>query len=145
MKLKLLDQARVAAPCPAHWDDMKGDDWTRHCSLCRLNVYNLSDMTEDEAEKLLANRQGRLCVRYYLRPDGKVMTKDCPKGLRALRQKAVKKLAFAASLLLTAAGCGKTADKIKEITGLSMLQKLRGAEMGEVAMPSPLSGPTKGP
>jgi hypothetical protein len=133
-QLRLLDQVHVAAPCPADWDEMKGDDRVRHCSLCRLNVYNLSDMTDDEAERLLANRQGRLCVRYYLRSDGKVMTKDCPKGLRALRQKAVKRLALAAAFVLTSIGCGEQGDKIKEATGLSLVCPPDKAISGRVAV-----------
>ena len=107
-ELRLLDQVRVAAPCPANWEEMKGDDQVRHCSQCRHNVYNLSAMTDEEAEKLLSNATGRLCVRYYQRSDGKVMTKDCPKGLHALRQRAAKRFAIAISFILSAIGCGKS-------------------------------------
>ncbi|HTL29613.1 MAG TPA: hypothetical protein VL282_10335, partial [Tepidisphaeraceae bacterium] len=48
----------------------------------RLNVYNLSDMTRDEAEQLVSSREGRLCVRYCQRTDGGVVTRDCKGGLR---------------------------------------------------------------
>ena len=46
------------------------------------NVYNLSDMTEEEALKLVEEREGRLCVRFYQREDGTVLTSDCPVGSR---------------------------------------------------------------
>jgi hypothetical protein len=30
-------------------------------------------------------KEGRTCVRFYRRRDGKILTKDCPKGLEAVR------------------------------------------------------------
>src|SRR5688572_25672377 len=105
-ELRLLDQIQIAKPCPANWDEMKGDDAVRHCSLCRLNVYNFSEMRESEVEKLLANSTGRVCGRLYRRQDGTIITKDCPRGVRALRLKAVKQFALAASFVLSLVGCG---------------------------------------
>lgn len=122
-ELRLLNQVNVAAPCPADWSQMEGDDRVRHCSLCRLNVYNLSEMSSDEAETFLQRQTGRVCVRYYQRTDGMVMTKDCPKGLRALRQRAVKRLALAASLVLTSLGCGTHGDRLKKATGLDIFDR----------------------
>lgn len=66
---------------------MTGDDRSRHCALCKHNVYNLSDMTRDEAEDFLQRAEGRTCIRYYQREDGKIMTKDCPRGVSAARRK----------------------------------------------------------
>jgi Carboxypeptidase regulatory-like domain len=80
----LLDNVRVAAPCPASWEKMSGDEHVRHCAECKLNVYNLSEMTRVEAERLIVNHEGRLCVRFYRRADGTIITRDCPKGLEAL-------------------------------------------------------------
>ena len=133
--LRLLDQVQVAAPCPASWDEMKGDDRVRHCSQCRHNVYDLSAMTEVEAETLLANRQGRLCVRFYRRQDGKIMTADCAKGVRALRKRAAKRLALAASLVLTAFGCGEQGDKVKRAYGLDVFDDERSVTVGVMAVP----------
>ncbi len=59
---------------------MSGNDRIRHCELCKLNVYNLSDMSHNEAERLINTHEGRLCIRYVQRPDGKIMTRHCPKG-----------------------------------------------------------------
>lgn len=39
-------------------------------------------MTRDEAERVLATRGLTPCVRFYRRPDGTVMTTDCPSGAR---------------------------------------------------------------
>src|SRR5438067_3180182 len=75
-----LNNIRVASPCPADWDQMYGDNRKRFCGECKLNVYNLSGMTRDEAEALIMNAEGRLCVRFYRRRDGTMITQDCPVG-----------------------------------------------------------------
>ena len=82
-----LDHVRVAAPCKADWDQMIGSDRIRFCGQCSLNVYNLSAMGRAEAESLIAQNEGRLCVRFYRRSDGSIITKDCPVGLRAIRRR----------------------------------------------------------
>jgi hypothetical protein len=82
-----LDHVRIAAPCQADWDQMMGSDRVRFCGQCSLNVYNLSGMTRLDAESLIARTEGRLCVRFYRRGDGSIITKDCPVGLRAIRRK----------------------------------------------------------
>lgn len=78
------------------WEDMSGDDRTRHCAECNLNVHNIAGMTRGEAEALLARHfnpdgepiAGRFCAQIYRRADGTVLTADCPVGLAALRAKA---------------------------------------------------------
>jgi hypothetical protein len=82
-----LDHVRVAAPCKADWDQMMGSDRVRFCGQCSLNVYNLSAMTRSDAESLIARTEGRLCVRFYRRRDGSIITKDCPVGLQAIRRR----------------------------------------------------------
>ena len=82
----LLDGLTVATPCPASWDAMAGDDRVRFCPACRLNVYNLSALGRPEAEALLRQKEGRVCLRFYRWADGTVLTRDCPVGLRAARR-----------------------------------------------------------
>jgi len=82
-----LDHVQVAAPCKADWDQMLGSDRVRFCGQCTLNVYNLSAMSRSEAETLIASTEGRLCVRFYRRYDGSIITKDCPVGLQAIRRR----------------------------------------------------------
>ena len=86
MSLPVLEQVRVATPCHASWEEMKGDDQVRFCSQCSLNVYNLSEMKRGEAEAFIAKSEGRVCIRLYRRDDGTVITKDCPVGRRALHR-----------------------------------------------------------
>lgn len=82
-----LNHVQVAAPCKANWDQMIGSEQMRFCGQCNLNVYNLSGMTRDQAESLIARNEGRLCVRFYRRSDGSIITRDCPVGLRAIRDR----------------------------------------------------------
>src|SRR5215213_4076128 len=82
-----LENIRVASPCSADWDQMAGNDRTRFCGQCNLNVYNLTSMTRTEAEALIGRTEGQLCVRYFRRADGSIITKDCPVGLRAVRRR----------------------------------------------------------
>jgi hypothetical protein len=81
-----LTGVRIASPCSASWEEMKGDNRVRTCDLCQLRVFNLSGMSQREAEELIAKAEGRLCVRLYRRADGTVITADCPIGISALRQ-----------------------------------------------------------
>jgi hypothetical protein len=102
-----LANVSIAASCPADWDSMIGGDRVRFCSQCQLNVYNLSTMSKFEAESLIARTEGRLCVRFYRRKDGSILTDNCPVGLRALKRRALRiKTAVAASLLGFLAGIG---------------------------------------
>jgi hypothetical protein len=100
-----LDVLTVKAPCPESWDRMEGDDVARFCGVCRQNVYDLSAMTRERAEQLLAEREGRVCVRFYRRADGTVSTADCaPARFRALRQAARRSMALASALVASLLG-----------------------------------------
>jgi hypothetical protein len=93
-----LERVKVAAPCPADWSKMVGDERVRYCDQCSQHVYNLSGMTRREAEALVTSAEGRLCVRFYRRADGTILTQNCPVGLSALKRRA----AHAATATMTA-------------------------------------------
>jgi hypothetical protein len=82
-----LDHVRIAARCEADWEQMIGTERVRFCGQCNLNVYNLSSMTREQAESLIAQTEGRLCARFYRRRDGSILTDNCPVGLRAIRRR----------------------------------------------------------
>ena len=100
-----LKNVRVASPCRADWEKMAGDDRVRHCSECKLNVYNLSAMSRREAEELIAGREKRLCVRFYRRADGTILARDCPVGFRAAMAR-VSRIAGAVLSALMSVGFG---------------------------------------
>lgn len=94
-----LDNIKVASPCSADWNEMTGNDRQKFCGSCQKNVYNLSGMTKDEAENLLLNAEGRLCVRFYKRADGTILTQDCPVGWAAFKRRVSRGAAAFASLM----------------------------------------------
>ena len=75
-KIPIIDQIRINKPCTADWDSMIGNDQVRFCEHCAKDVHNISAMTIAEAERLVANSDGKLCVRYYQLPGQKIETKD---------------------------------------------------------------------
>lgn len=100
---KSLDNIRIASPCPASWEKMSGNDKVRFCDQCQLNVFDISRMTRAEAESFIATTEGRICARLFRRPDGKILTKDCPVGLRAVRRRIAKAAGAACTALLSLA------------------------------------------
>jgi hypothetical protein len=99
-----LDLVQIASPCQADWNAMQGDDRSRYCGQCQKHVYNLSEMSRPEAEKLVFEREGRLCVRFFRRQDGTVLTADCPVCLRGVRRRIARSLAAACGLFMAILG-----------------------------------------
>lgn len=104
--IRLLNQVRIEKPCPAAWEEMTPIDGerVRHCSLCQLNVHNLSAMSRSEAEELLRSTEGRLCVQYTQCSDGTILTTDTPWHLYNIRVVALKQWAMAASVIAALSG-----------------------------------------
>lgn len=128
-----LNNLKIASPCSADWNAMVGDERKRFCGECRLNVYNLSGMSKSEAAELLENSEGRLCVRFYQRADGTVLTKDCPVGWAAIKQRVSKTAAAFASLIIgLVSGLGFTAAYKSD----------SGKTMGQLEMPFATPRPT---
>lgn len=96
-----LNNLKVASPCSQDWNAMIGNDRKRYCGECKLNVYNLSGMTRTEAENLIINAEGRLCVRFYKRADGSVITQDCPVGWARVKKSTRALVTAFASLIFT--------------------------------------------
>ncbi|MEO6595331.1 MAG: hypothetical protein ABIP94_11310, partial [Planctomycetota bacterium] len=140
----LLDGISIASPCSADWNQMQGDERRRFCASCKLHVHNLSGMTVDAATALLQQAGGgRVCVRFFRRADGTVLTRDCPVGLR---QKLKHAWARAGALwfAMWAAACGRPTAAVEPLPvpshGVTPMQgavPLQGeVEMGDVAAPA---------
>lgn len=158
--LPLLDRVRVASPCNARWDEMVGDERVRFCLSCEKNVYNLSAMPAVEAERLLREKLGgELCVRFFQRADGTILTEDCPVGVRKKRRKKLAlavagagAMAVAATSMLTRAECkhmqGAIAvsppERVEETMG-KPAPPPHVAVMGTVAPPRPQQPPPAQP
>jgi hypothetical protein len=133
--IPLLQSVRVASPCNADWNEMQAveGDRVHFCMGCGKNVYNLSAMSQAEAEGLLRRHEGRLCVRYYQRRDGTVLTGDCPVGAQAVRMALIRRSAIAAGLftLMFGAMAGINRAEMKQAT----------APIGSIAVaPQPIAG-----
>lgn len=128
---ELLKRVTVASPCPASWRRMTGDERVRFCAECGLNVYNLSEMSAEAAADFVRRREGRLCIRYFRRADGSMLTKDCPIGLARVRQRiaAIAGILFGALL----ASLGPRLRVWSPVAGL--LQWLR-AHAPEITVPA---------
>ena len=112
----ILDQVRVASPCHARWEDMAGDDRTRFCRQCSKNVFNFSAMTRVEVEKMIREKEGRLCGRFYQRPDGRMLTADCPTGVRRRRNRLARfGAAIFAAMMFLVNGCTTRRIKMGEV------------------------------
>jgi len=95
---------QVASPCQVSWDSMKGDQTTRFCGQCNNHVYNLSAMSRSQAEQLVEEAEGRLCVRFYRRHDGTMMTRDCLASVWTFRRWLAVMIGSAAAFLLMLVG-----------------------------------------
>lgn len=138
----------VASPCRQKWDEMQGDARVRFCGACSKNVYSLDGMTTAEVRELIVSTEGRLCWRFFVRRDGTVLTRDCPVGLRRVRQRMFGAIATAVALL-----AASTAGVLREggLWGLSqklgawseetkanvvepLVADVRGERMGQAVM-----------
>lgn len=157
-----LSRVRVASPCPADWDKMIGDERVRFCGQCELKVYNLSAMTRTQAEDLIAGTELRLCIRYYRRKDGSILTRDCPVGLARLKQRMSRiRRAVTAGLLGFFAGASgsyavngfKTVMGEPHVVGVMLsepkppaaLPEVGMYEMGDQVLEPPIKKPRKRP
>ncbi len=122
INLPQLPNIRIASPCSMDWESMSGTDQARHCAECKLNVYNLSNMTTQEALDLIKRTEGNLCVRMLQRSDGTVITQDCPVGLAAARAKVARvacRISAVAATVLAAVVLGKSRSPFEERSGLT--------------------------
>lgn len=137
-----LDSIKVARPCKADWDRMEGDDQVRFCGDCRKNVYDLSALDADGARALLEKHEGKICVRFWRRRDGKVLTSDCPVGVRAAR---VRTAGLAAGIAAAAGLAGGLWTGLRG-RGLPVFDPEEHHEvMGKVAAPQRGPDPSETP
>ena len=136
-----IDRLRIATPCPVGWEQMTGDDRVKFCDQCKLNVYNIAELSRTEVEELITRSEGRICARLYRRADGTVITKDCPVGLRALRMRVSKRVAavFAAMVSLTGLTLGQNPSSKDEKTSCTPQTRITRADVTP-RQPGGLSG-----
>ena len=139
-----LDDIDIASPCSANWNKMQGSDRCRFCSQCKLQVFDLSSLTRNEAVALVKERSGRgehLCVRFRRRADGTVLTQDCPVGLRQRVRRAAARIVAACGALLAFAGCRKPDPEPPVKMGEICIDPPNAIELrqGRIVLPPPQS------
>jgi hypothetical protein len=144
-RLPVLDQIRVASPCSANWNQMTGDDRTRHCGACDKDVYNLSGMTREEAEALILERNGELCVRYYQRADGTILLADCTVGMQRKRHQRRTAARAAAVVAGGLAAASAMALHARATERLGAIRVAPSVVMGAMKVPAPPPPPTAVP
>ena len=119
-----LDKIKIASPCGADWNDMIGDERKRYCAECKLNVYNLSQMTREEAEIFLIKSEGRVCLRVFRRDDGTVLTQDCRVGLQMFKKKISRKASAVFALIAGFLGGIFSFESLKPLRLLNNSEKV---------------------
>ena len=61
---------QIRTPCPKRWEELVGDERRRFCSECSLHVHNSAALTQREAQALVADAPGRVCMRIEYDPQG---------------------------------------------------------------------------
>lgn len=100
-----FDRINIPAPCDADWDSMTGNDQVRFCEHCSLHVNDLSSMTRRKAMDFVARSEGRVCVRFIQKPNGRVLTRTMPERLYRIHRRASRLAAsaFTATLSISTA------------------------------------------
>jgi hypothetical protein len=66
--------------CPVPWDSMAGVGLVKHCSECKSNVYDLSELSDDEIIDFVTLQSGSVCAKLQMTRDGKVIDGKCSEG-----------------------------------------------------------------
>lgn len=100
----MLRTLHIKHPCEARWDEMTGTDARRFCGRCEKHVVALSELTHDEAERLLSSaKPGSLCVRIEHNSDGAVHLRAEPANFPSPPlARSMLRVAVGASLLVAA-------------------------------------------
>ena len=137
-----LEEIQIAKPCRADWDKMTGDERARFCGSCHKNVYDISQMTRAQAQQLIQEKEGNVCLRLHRRPDGTVITSDCPVGIAATPRPLWLAVAVLALLSSGLAGCGTQSQQtMGDIAAVPALDD-SNAEVRPTVQPAPTEAAT---
>ncbi len=100
--IRPLEHFRLSSDCPVQWASMSGRSRVKYCTRCHQQVYDLSELDEQEARVLVAKHEGREDFCFYRRKDGKFQVKDCPVGAAQKTRTIVRGVAAGAAILIAA-------------------------------------------
>jgi hypothetical protein len=93
---------------------MMGSEQVRYCDECGKYVYNLSSMTGNEAEAIVATAKGRLCVRLTRDADGATLTEDRPAGLQLVSRRVSPIASAVVTAMMSISGVAHPASRASE-------------------------------
>lgn len=132
---------KVAQPCNARWDEMRGSAAVRLCATCETKVHNLSALTEREAKALLSAPPPRLCVRYLSDRAGRVIfRKD---GSHSPIRQIAASVVTTSLLSACTPTCSYSGDDVPFPTDASAVAALR-LQASELTVHEPASEPDAG-
>lgn len=82
-KITIEELADIENPCLVPWSYMKGDDISRYCEACDLNVHNLSALNSNEIDVFVETHRGQnVCINVNYDERGAVKTDTRPAFVR---------------------------------------------------------------
>ncbi len=98
---------KINKPCHADWNEITGDQKSRHCDKCNKSVHNISEMSKEEAEQLLCQSSESVCIRIQQASNGSFKTQS---GW-------MKRMAIAGAATLTLIPMTACSPKAEVLTG----------------------------
>lgn len=100
-----LKNLTIPEPCSADWNSMTGNEQVRFCEHCELSVHYLSRLTRNQAQRLVARSNGRLCIRYDQDSSGRPVLAPVRQKLHLISRRAsrIAAGAFTATLSVSSA------------------------------------------
>ena len=137
---------------------MIGDERSRFCAQCEKRVYNFSKMQPEEITTLIAEKEGKVCARFYQRADGTMLLENCPVGVESIHRRA-KVLVFAVFAIFTTTLLANMKSDSRRIATTQVAQlwddvvwKVKGwfgiqrpVLVGEICVPAPKAWPSSPP
>ncbi len=123
----------ITSPCSVKWEDMAGGQSVRFCGDCKLNVHNLTSLSDEEAVALLDRKKAgeRVCTYFYRKDDGTIVTDNCPKQIKQVRNRIQ---AYATSMLTALCWVLATSANAQGLVGAPVDPRYgQGAEVGQLA------------
>lgn len=139
----------VPKPCLEPWSGMDGDDRKRMCATCDTHVHNLSDMTEREAQALLAVSPD-ICILYSMDEQGEALYRDSahPQWRLSLQLQGAQRLVQAAALAIPMlfAACEPAPQTPPEVVSPIVVEEGKAPKVGVSSTPpKPVSVPVAEP
>ena len=116
---------------------MNGDERIRYCDGCHKHVYNLSAMTRTEAERLVCESAGSLCVRFARAEDGVLQTLEYRAPVAKGRGWRFWTAVSTCAAALVAGANGYLLARSKPAPPVLLGKPAMPVLMGEVAAPAP--------